>query len=285
MTHCPTYTDPTAVNVVSVDNSNVYVIPSTAGTGHTRGIIVWLHGGPQGPIPIPPALASTQITWANTQAADGWHSMQVAYPEDFVAMTGMKTVWGDVTADTGHGSRFVATTLAWWDHVVSYIYRRFGTIPIMLMGGSWGGWHTLQIMKNKPTGIAGFICSIAAVKFSGITNNVGEYPSGSGLSWSTLNSTGADNASSCLNAITVPGIIQVMLGNGTTDAIVNVPDQIAVKDAAIGAGRAITYIPKTAGTHLDASPFTSAAGSYAADPLNYSYWMLHTLDPLCPQAF
>ena len=66
------------------------------------------------------------------------------------------------TVTLGQG-RYLATMMLWWDHVVEFIHRQFGpAFPIVALGASWGGYHTLQLAANKFSTLGAFIAIIPA---------------------------------------------------------------------------------------------------------------------------
>lgn len=251
--HCSPSSDPTAVPVVPVDDGNVFVI-EPADLADAEGIIVWLHGASDVAVKVPYLIEDTVIlgahyddlTWANTMAADGWINVQVNCPGDFLDPAGIARYADDIAADPGHGTRVVNTVLLWWDHVVEYLKQRYGATlasKLLLRGGSWGGWHTFQIVKGRPSGIIGWITVVALCDYAKLTNLT------FGTDWTSFDSSGAAVGATHLNGSTIHGLMYTNTGDGTTDGVVSVSDQVALKTAAIAAGVPVTYSAH-AGTHL-----------------------------------
>ena len=145
-------------------------------TGSKRGVVVWMHGlsvtGDAYPFPIldqdvggfAPVLVQTFV---NDLVADGWVVVPVTYPEDGYAKVQVHLVYmNDINSDTGSGSRFLTTTLHWWDHVVEWIHMNYGVWPIVPFGVSWGGYHSLVIAANKTSTIAAYGAQVPATILS-----------------------------------------------------------------------------------------------------------------------
>jgi hypothetical protein len=179
------------------------------GAGNRRGIIVVLHGGigtSPGTVPQP----TPSDTLSLDLQGDGWIVFQPAAPEDYVFTPGpsyMGALYNDVSNDAGHGSRYQATYLEQWDHLIDYFRRTYGgTRPVGVWGGSDGGWKALVTAVNRS--VIGYLSAIPAC----LWENIGPIWTGNGV-FSNLSWTGMDLNATYMNAVTVPGIIQY----GTSD--------------------------------------------------------------------
>ena len=93
-------------------------------------------------------------TLASDLVADGWVVIFPPYQEDFyVGFDASVGITNDISADTNHGARYLASTLHWWDHVLSWINSNYGAWPIVPFGASWGGWRAFSIAANRPSTI------------------------------------------------------------------------------------------------------------------------------------
>jgi dienelactone hydrolase len=140
--------------VMQVPSGGNVAIP----TGAKRGVVVLLHGisltvGTPYPLPLVDDAADLMLSFSNDLVNDGW---VVVYPGelgDSYLTSQDAGVRADLSADTGNGTRLLANTLHWWDHVVLWIQSNFGNWPF---GISWGGWQALQIARNKTSTIIAY---------------------------------------------------------------------------------------------------------------------------------
>ena len=80
--------------------------------------------------------------------ADGWIFTCPSYQEDFYVQPACLGIQNDILNDAGNGSRYLASTLNWWDHVVQYWQSVVAAdVPIVCFGVSWGGWRALQLAR------------------------------------------------------------------------------------------------------------------------------------------
>jgi hypothetical protein len=210
------------IPVCNVDTGNTTIYLPTGGIGNSkiRGIVVSMHGLPTTNQPIPPVVsADVQQTAFDSYGAsfrtmlvnDGWAYLCVPYPEDFYVGVGSQAIYNDISSDSGHGSRYLAMTLHWWDHVVNFIHTTYGNWPIVATGESWGGWHTLQVAAGRQSTIVGYSADVPATIISN-ANTAFTTP----VNFSLINTTGADITTTQLNTVTVPGIVTY----GTNDEAV-----------------------------------------------------------------
>lgn len=251
------------VPVPAVSDANVNTIV-TAAAGSRRGVVVALHGIPATtpqtiPYPIADAFSIVpvkQLTIANALATAGWVYIQPSYPEDFQPAPAT-AIHDDVYYDTTNGARFLASTLRWWDHVVKYIEAKYGTgIPIIPYGISWGGWHALEIAKNRLSTVTGYAVHIPLVQLNLLSSFT-----------DITSSAGMDISSTHANTITVPGYWIWHTG----DTVVGYTAQQTVYNNAVTAGRTL-------------SNYTEATGHYATDNdvTGITGWFSGTMAPLCP---
>jgi hypothetical protein len=237
--------------------------------GSKRGVVVYCHGLNVVQLDPPYTVGggSALDNFLTALKTDGWVVIVPPYPEDFFDSLPTQGLFNDVNADAGHGSRYLATTLHWWDHVVAYIKQRWGNWPIVPFGVSWGGWHAHVVAKNKLSTITAFGSHEAVTTLSALPTSL----TGS-VDFSTLagGSVGLDTGAHDLDAVTVPGII----GWGTSD--------VTVSSAAIQ-----TLYNNAHAVHaaITSNPVAEAHTFSAADGTAYGNWFTATVDPLCPAVF
>ncbi len=181
----PTHCHPTGVlgpHELDVPPVPGYGISTFVPSGHKRGVVVFLHGltGPGATFPLPvqdftgPILPSYLLTLCNDLKSDGWIVISPIYAEDgYVTGNATEGVWQDLNADAGHGSRYLAQVLRWWDHVVDYCTATYRTAaglprPIVPFGPSWGGFHAIQIAANRSGTIAAYGAHVPAMSLAAI---------------------------------------------------------------------------------------------------------------------
>lgn len=237
--------------------------------GSKRGVVVLLHG-------LSSAIASTPyaivdqggilpvkfLTFATALVADGWIVAYPVYAEDVAPGVPCLALQADISADAGHGARYLAQMLHWWDHVVAWVQATYGAWPIVPFGMSWGGWHALQIAANRSSTIVAYGAHAPVALLSGLSTAFS-----TPADFTAVNTTGLDTTAAMLNAVAVPGI----LGWGTSDSAVGFTNQQAIYTAAHAAGAPITS-NATADNHELLS----------ADVTTYTAWFTATVDPLAP---
>jgi hypothetical protein len=194
------------------------------GSGNVRGVVVFLNGLDVTTVTLtamPPVIRADDNTagfnWygttlKNSLVADGWIVLVVPYQENFYSLgTGAQGIYNDVNADTGHGSRYLASTLHWWDHVVAYVRKTYGaTIPIVTWGMSWGGQKSLAIAQNKPSTLTAFAAHCPS---TWLRNADFLY---TGVQYGQIDTSGLDLSASSLAGAAMPGVI----GYGTNDSAI-----------------------------------------------------------------
>lgn len=254
------------VPAVSASNSTVFTP-----TGSKRGVLVSLHGMTGSHLTPPPVVEDSGaplpykgLTFANHLKDDGWVSLWVPCVEDgYSAGVGPAGIMNDVLLDAGHGSRYLDANLRHWDHVVNYIKRTYGDWPIIVYGGSWGGWRVLQILANRESTVVAGMAHIYAPKLSSI--DLG------GFDFTSMDCSGADCPDSIIDDVTVP----VFLSWHTDDIIVPQADPQAVHDSAVAAGVPVTKSSQTTGNHA----------MLTADETQHMAFITSVMDPLCPASF
>jgi hypothetical protein len=200
-------TNEIAVCNVSAGNVLTYTPSGGLGNGNIRGVIVYMTGLPVNIITLTSGTGTaTAPSYIANFNNDGWIVIQVYYPEHYTGVVGATAIWNDVNSDTGNGSRYLNNTLMhWWDHVVEYIHATYGpNMPILPHGGSWGGYHTVQIASFKTSTIIAYAAGIPATILSNASTaytnpaNYGTLPNGT---------TGLDVTQTALNSVNVPGIV------------------------------------------------------------------------------
>jgi hypothetical protein len=150
--------------------------------------------------------------FVNAVVADGWLHLYPNFQDDFyVKGSGALGLFTDVQNDTAHGTRYLNTTLHWFDHVVAYLAKTYGSgHPLIIMGASWGAWHALQLAANRRSSLIGYIAHQPPTILEGVSPTFVSSPVFSSISW-----TGIDLPVNYLSsmAVTIPGII----GYGTAD--------------------------------------------------------------------
>jgi hypothetical protein len=164
------------IPVCNISDANVGTLVPSGGVGHgnIRGVVVSMHGLSVVTQSVPPNIALGNVTIAgyataganfeSNLLADGWICVSVPYPEDYYALgSGALGIWRDINSDSGNGSRYLRNQMHWWDHVVLYIQNKYGkNIPIVPFGGSWGGYHTLQVAINRQSSIVAYCSDVPA---------------------------------------------------------------------------------------------------------------------------
>jgi hypothetical protein len=186
-----------------------------------RGVMIYLHGGfgfydddlptwaeadvPGGFFP------SYQYSFQNEVLDEGWILVQPNYTENRFENPGAM-VEADIENDPdAPGTRYVQQWLHHWDHIVIWIQNTFGTnFPILLWGGSWGGWHALHICTYRLSTIIGAIIGSPATILSNVTDDI------IGVGVTITDSSGLDVGTTALNDCDVPTLVQY----GTADAFV-----------------------------------------------------------------
>jgi len=221
--------------------------------------MVYLHGlnvpGAAFPEPITDSVSIIGpwrgLTLSNTIAATGWRVIAPVMPGDgWSPGSGSGLIYNDLAGDTD-GSRFKATCLEFWDHQVWWIQTNISaTVPIVPVGGSFGGLIAFLIAINRTSTIAGYVCHHPISTF--LQFNPLFSPN---VNYTGLNTTAIDITSTALNGITsIPGLlcwgsadIAVGASPWTSDTLTP-----AIYSAAHGAGAPVT--PNCDGTG------TSSAG-------------------------
>lgn len=150
-------------------------------------------------------------TWASDLLADGWVVLYPSYAEDGFDGAPCAGLYDDVSNDTGFGSRYLATTLLWTDHLLAWRDANYAGLPIALFGMSEGGWHALVIASLRPHQIIGAIAHCPATIWSNADPSF-TTPVDFGL----ISTAGMDLGPDALASCPVP----VMLSYGTSDAAV-----------------------------------------------------------------
>lgn len=160
---------------IPVPRVNRRVMNIVEPTGGKRGVIVALHGFPAGIEPVAPVpypadvgiLGNSDGTIAARFVSEGWVVMAAPYPEDFNYKVGPpQAIVDEIAGDPGvKGSRYFQTIGLWWDHVVAFANRTYPGCPVVLWGGSWGGFHTASIAGLRPLSLSAFICGVPACIF------------------------------------------------------------------------------------------------------------------------
>ena len=278
------------VNPITAQNTTT----NDPGVGNRRGIIVNIHGlNDSGQLPIPQTVPNFTFAGLSEQfgdfvtavVADGWIHLFPVYQDDFYSPppNGATGVQIDVSNDSGHGARYLASTLHWWDHMLNYIGQTYGAgHPIICMGWSWGASKTLWIAANRQSSIIGFIAhEPACLPENAVVGVTG---------WGATNFSGIDLPSTYLTAANAvsplpPGII----GYGTNDPAVGwqnpgvglpTNNTDAILTACSGASMPVTR-RSTADTH----EFTGTPQGAGNDAAAYAAWIVSTLDPSCPVSF
>lgn len=197
------------------------MIPSGGlGHGNIRGVIVYCHGLILTQAPVPYPIPSSTVggssndilAFANSVVADGWIFIGPSYQEDFFLGPACLGVNLDLDNDTGNGSRYLASTLRWWDHVLQFIRVTYGgLIPVVPMGFSWGAMRTLQIASNNTGSCLGYIAHCPATLLSNAAQNFT-----TPADFNNISTSGIDLSATQLNAVSIPGIV----GFGTSDPAV-----------------------------------------------------------------
>jgi len=138
--------------------------------GSRRGIVILVPGLTGSAMPCPPLNADVTgllpgyfATLMLNLNRDGWltaYLPNVGYNYYSGQLPGLQNL---VATDTGHGTLYLNAALRWWDHVVWWVQQNYGsTMPIVVWGLSWGGWHSFQIAKARTSTISAYIAMVPA---------------------------------------------------------------------------------------------------------------------------
>lgn len=280
---------------LSVASLSIQTPSGGLGHGNVRGAFVFLHGlqSVNPSIPFAPqetagALPVHMGTMATSLLADGWVVIQPIFQEDNSnRLNPAVALYQDVNNDSGDGSRYLASTLHHWEHMLDFIQKTYPSgFPICIFGFSAGAWRAVSIAASR---LAPTIKAFGAHCPATIWSNIGSSFNPPGLSWSALNATGLLLSTTCLNSCTVPGVI----GYHTSD--------MAVGYSAAGTGG--TPVSNTQSIISNASGASSppvgvsnpdgSAGNHVLTTGDASYytgtWVAGTgptaPDVLCPKSF
>ncbi len=219
-THClPNgYLETDQLPVPNVPGCGTYLEPS----GTKRGVAVLLHGLNTSVItsfPITPQdsgvgglLPVYYGTLATNLKNDGWVVLFPSYAEDnYSSGVPAEGLYNDVNSDSGHGSRYLNTTLLWWDHVLNWCQTNYPGLPIMPIGMSEGGWHVLVLSSLRSSTIVGAISHCPATIWENVS-----YQFTQPVNFASTNLSGLDIGVDALNNCNIP----VMISYGTNDAAV-----------------------------------------------------------------
>ena len=138
--------------------------------GSRRGIVILVPGLTGSAMPCPPLNADVTgllpgyfATLMLNLNRDGWltaYLPPVGYNYYTSQLGGLQNL---VATDAGHGTLYLNAALRWWDHVVWWVQQNYGsTMPIVVWGLSWGGWHSFQIAKARTSTISAYIAMVPA---------------------------------------------------------------------------------------------------------------------------
>jgi dienelactone hydrolase len=274
-THClPSGSLGTGENPVPAVPANATVL--TPG-GNKRGVVVLLHGLSETgePSVLPPPLIDYPGPWVFLTLAqelqnDGW---VVAFPQEVADPANTdsqgQAIQIDIANDAGNGARLLAANLHWWDHVVEWIADAYGPWPIVVVGGSWGGWIALEVAINRAATLTGY-CAHHPVSNPSLLN-----PSVVPGDWSDLDTTGMNVGPDGLDGVHIPGL----LGWGTADTIIDYPqagDTLtpAIYTSASGAGAPVTANEQAEGHIMGADDITAITS-----------WFGLEIDPRAPAVY
>lgn len=263
---------------ISVPNISAANVRTYLPTGNRRGVLVFMHGLSVAPVGVPYDDIVDVVpfgyprTFIDACTSDGWIVIAPNYPEDLQPGYPAQAIYNDVAVDTG--TRHVTTVLHWWDHIVEYIHRTYGAnYPIVDTGISWGGWHAIQIAKNRPSDIVAYMAILPLTILSKLSN-VWSAP----VDFTGLTTTGADATAHYLDAVGKPGYCCYH----TDDSVVgNYPTQNNVDSAnlcsnAVGAGQDLTVRSATGGHFFLSADATDAVAWVQSNSAN-------RLRALCPR--
>jgi len=211
------------VGELSVPNVKKTATISDPGSGNRRGIVVFFHGIGQAVVPVVPqpipnsGSAGSYGRYGDFEAAvvaDGWVFIWPSVQEDFYqGGNNITGVFGDVSNDTGNGSRYLASTLHTWDHIqTDLIVPNYGANrPVIVAGQSFGALKSLQIAANQAgrpvsCNLVGYISHTPSVVMEALDE----------FNFGTINWSGLDLSATSMNSTTIPGII----GYGINDQLV-----------------------------------------------------------------
>jgi hypothetical protein len=273
---------------LSVPQISASVMAQSVPGGSKRGVVVLCHGLFLGPEPSPYPITdivsvvgdSLYLTLTNALVADGWVVIFPPFQEDQSHQASSfpnspsYAIQNDITNDTGNGSRYQASTLHWWDHVVEWINVNYGAWPIVPFGISWGGWRAYTVAANRTSNVIAYGAHCAITILTDVSSAFT-----APANWTALTTTGANVGSNALNAVTAtPGFI----GYSSTDSVVGTTDLPALITAASGAGCPITTLEDTTNNHgLYTTDIGPGGSGYTGTTI--MDWFTATVDPLAPK--
>lgn len=216
---------------------------------------------------------------ASLLLADNWVVLFPSHPDDpYPSPAG--AIAGDVSTDTGHGSRYLDTLLLTWDHMVDYSEHFWPGKKRMVIGLSKGAYYALQVAANRAADIIGAIAHVPAT----IWSNIPAAYTGP-ADFTTLNTTGMDAGPHLLDAI--PTTLPVLVSYGTADQVVGwqnpggtlpTSNTDAIITNAQAAGRSLVFRNATPDNHemvsADISGAVTGGRSFTFEP-----WWQTYVDP------
>jgi hypothetical protein len=192
------------------------------------------------PLTVPNTIGLNIAPLQTSLNADGWIFAFPAYIADWSVNGAISTaanINGDASNDAGHGSRFQTSLLLWWDHMLAYLASLYGpNRPIIVGGFSFGGFSALTVAIGRPSTIVGYVSHYPVTVWSNtyiITTN-----------FRGSNTTGLDLSTTCLNAVTVPGIVAYSDNDATCGWTNNTADanwqSLSVASVTLGATTTVT---------------------------------------------
>lgn len=265
---------------IGIGSTSVNIPSGGLGSSNIRGVVVFFCGfGQTGEIPmqLPTDVPGFYYggTFMNSLVADGWIFLAVPYQETFYNNASVEVgTANDIANDSGFGSRYLASALHTWDHIIYYIQQTYG-IPaskVVPFGWSWGAMRTLVIAANRP------VLAYVAHEPATILSNVPASAT-TPVNFTVLNTSGYQISATYLNAVTVPGVV----GYGTNDTTVGWQNPggslpTSNTDAMITAAVAASQ-PVTRNATTDTHEFILADATY------YAGYFTSTIDPLAPKQF
>ena len=210
-THCYPNGPPTPGQLVVPNVPGFGTLVDPGGTNR-RGVVVSMHGlsqkiyaagTPDGCSPPTADIAYFDYsysydTWLNS---NGWIRLYAAYPEDASPVVPGQALINDAVTvpGGGNGARILDTYLKWWDHIVSWIHNKWGQVPIVVSGGSHGGWMSMAVAAYRASSLTGAVMYCPATIWQIVSS--GWVPS---ADFNHTDMSGMELPVGCLNGSQIP---------------------------------------------------------------------------------
>lgn len=254
------------------------MVPSTwarygPAVGSRRGRVYMCHGITSSPsASFGPQGSNAQYTVTQNLVADGWEPILVSYAEDFQPAPGLPAQL-DLRDDPLLGQRWLNTTLFCFDTLKAEVEAAYGAIPSVVLGVSWGGWHTLQIAANRWSELIGFVAHApVTVIGNGGVSGPGLTLLGGGVYSYPFATSAADATIGIINAVRIPGLLRIPTEASSGATLVTDPYYSSqLGTAAIGAGVTLASRVITDGAISGGNTLSSTQAAFLSNPYTSTF--------------